>query len=466
MILWIEWMKIVCGLRTACSRTRGFFWLVAALAGFCIRSDLLGASSIVRALGLAEACYDRLLDFFHSAGIKPDTLAKIWTELVLRYFASAVRVNGRILVVGDGIKVAKAGRKMPGVKLLHQESENNTKPEYIMGHSCQAVALVVGADRGAFAVPLATRIHEGVVFSNRCKKRLPKKMVSLVRMTGIMEPYYFLGDAYYACRDVIHGVDGDNGHCVSRVRINAVGYHPATSPKKRERGRPKVYGKKCKLVSIFDAPELMTEAQSPVYGESAVLIRYRHMDLLWKPAGKTIRFVSVVHPARGRIILMTTDLALDPIDVVRLYGMRFKIEVSFKQALRTLGTYGYHFWMRAMKKISRGDGNQYLHHESDKYRDAVRRKLDAYHRFIQTGLIAQGLLQYLSATFPKLVWKNFGSWICTIRPGVPPSEMVTAQALRSTLPEFLSGNNNAPAFTKFLLERIDINRSEGLRLTG
>ena len=466
MILWIEWMKVVAGLRPACSRIQGFLWLTAALAGFCVRQDLLGVSSIMRALGLAEVCYDRLLDFFHSAGIMPDELAKTWTALVLRYFSSALRVNGRLVLAGDGIKVAKAGRKMPGVKLLHQESENNTKPEYIMGHSCQAVALIVGADRGMFAVPLATRIHEGVVFSNRSKKRLPEKMISLVRMAGITDPYYFLADAYYACHDVIHGVDGDNGHCVSRVRNNAVGYHPAVPLKKLKPGRPKVYGKKFKLVSIFDAPESMTEEESPVYGESDVSIRYLCVDLLWKPAGKTIRFVAVEHPSRGRIILMSTDLMLNPIDVIRLYGLRFKIEVSFKQALRTVGAYGYHFWMRAMKKIRRGSGNQYLHRENDKYRDAVRRKLDAYHRFIQVGLIAQGLLQYLSSTFPKLVWQHFGSWLCTIRPGVPPSEMVTAQALRATLPEFLTSRHPDPAFTKFLLERIDFNRSEGLRLTG
>ena len=42
-----------------------------------------------------------------------------------------LRINGRCIVVGDGIKVPKRGRKMPGVKLLHQQSESNTKPEYI-----------------------------------------------------------------------------------------------------------------------------------------------------------------------------------------------------------------------------------------------------------------------------------------------------------------------------------------------
>ena len=34
---------------------------------------------------------------------------------------------------------------MPAVKLLHQQSNCSTKPEYIMGHSLQAIALLVNA---------------------------------------------------------------------------------------------------------------------------------------------------------------------------------------------------------------------------------------------------------------------------------------------------------------------------------
>ena len=157
---------------------------------------------------------------------------------------------------------------------------------------------------------------------------------------------------------------------------------------------------------------------------------------------------------------------LFPIDIIKLYGIRFKIEVSFKNMLRIVGAYAYHFWMRAMTPIKRRSGNQYLHRKTDKYSELVRRKLGAFHRHIQVGIISLGLLQYLSATFPALVWKSFGSWIRTIRPGIPPSEMVTAQALRSTLPQFLTSSQNSSALTKFLLERIDTGRAEGLRLTG
>jgi len=443
-------------------------WLVVALVGFSVRSDLLGVTSIVRGLGLKGHYYDSLIRFFHSTAIDPDRLAQLWVKIALRVFPSVFRFNGRLVLLGDGIKVSKSGRKMPGVKCLHQESDSNTKPEYIMGHSCQAISLVVGAGSSAFAVPLISRIHEGVVFSNRDKRKLPKKMALMVRILDIIDPFYFVADSYYACQSIALDLLEQGGHLISRVRNNAVAYMQAVPKKtaKKPRGRPKFYGKKIKLCSLFDKTEEMITTVSPVYGEVGVNIQYRCVDLIWKPLGRVVRFVLVIHPTRGKCIFICTDLTLPPIDIIRLYGIRFKIELAFKQALRVVGAYGYHFWMRAMTPIKRFSGNQYVHHETEKYRDDVRGKIAAYHRYVQVGLIAQGLLQYLSVQFPALVWKQFGSWLRTIREGIPPSELVTSQALRTGLPEFLVGTHEASAFTKFVLERLDLMRAEGLRLAG
>src|ERR1700733_12738039 len=107
------------------------------------------------------------------------------------------------------------------------------------------------------------------------------------------------------------------------------------------------------------------------------------------------RFVAVIHPRCGRCILMTTDTTLEAIEIIRLYGLRFKLEYSFKQAVHTIGTFSYHFWMKRMTPLKRNAGTQYLHRKPPEYRRAVARKLRAYHVFVQAGIIAHGLMQYL-----------------------------------------------------------------------
>jgi hypothetical protein len=234
--------------------------------------------------------------------------------------------------------------------------------------------------------------------------------------------------------------------------------------KNRKRGRPKFYGEKVKLRTLLKDKKSMHSAASPVYGEKNVTINYQVHDLLWRPVGRLVRFVVVDHPKRGQCILMCTDISLDAIDIIRLYGLRFKIEHSFKQAVRQIGSFYYHFWMRDMKPLRHRNGNQYLHRESIKYRNAIKRKINAYHLFIHAGIVAQGLLQYLSATFPALVWSSFGSWLRTIRPGIPPSEFVVATALRQTMPHFLLSTAKQDSLAKFIIERQDTDRMDMFRL--
>ena len=69
MKLWIHWLSCVYPLRKACSRTQTFMWMILALVGFSIRSELFGVTSFVRACFLKPKKYKCLLGMFHSPAI-------------------------------------------------------------------------------------------------------------------------------------------------------------------------------------------------------------------------------------------------------------------------------------------------------------------------------------------------------------------------------------------------------------
>ena len=439
MSLWLIWLRCVAALRPACRRGRTFLWLTVALAGITVRSEQAGITSLVRALGLHPVAYHRLLHLFHSQAIDLERLTDLWTQLVLTLF-SPLLADGHLVCLADGIKIAKEGKKMPAVRSLHQASDSNSKPPFIMGHSLQAVSILVrGAGSQVAAIPLTARIHEGLRWSDRDCRTLLDKLVLLVFALAKRwsRPFILVADAYYASRKVITPLLEHGHHLVTRAKSNTVAYWPPAATTTRKRGRPRSYGAKVKLKDLAAATQSFVIAPSPVYGEQGVQLRYRCLDLMWRPVGRLVRFVIVHHPHRGTIYLMTTKMDLPPLDVILLYGYRFKIETGFRQAIYVLGSYAYHFWMKDMIPITRRSKGQDLQDTSRQYQQAVWRKLNAYHLHVQVACIAQGLMLHLAHHHAEHVWRQFRSWLRTMDPTRPPSELVVAYVLRDQLHAFM-----------------------------
>ena len=430
--MWANWMAAVLRLRPAFKRLRTFQWFVIILAAMSVRKDLMGVTSFVRSINISPCFYTSILHFFHSTAIDLKKLTELWFSFVFEKFTNKFLINGQIVLLGDGIKIGKEGQNMPAVKLLHQDSQSNSKAEYIMGHSFQAISILICFCFTAISVPLICRIHEGIRTGPRDRKTLMDKFLTLILELNIQAKTtgaYLVADAYYACGKLAKLLKKEGIKLITRVRKNAVAFFAAEAYSGI--GRPRKYGEKVKLWDLFS--QLDSTMLSPIYGDQSVSIRYKIIDLFWKAYGDIVRFCLIDYPGKGKVILMSVDTSLSAKDIITAYGFRFKIEYSFKELVHMIGGFCYRFWAMAMKKIKRGEGDRFIHREPEEMKKKIFQKIFSYNLHVQMALIAHGLLQYLSAHFSDAVWSNFGSWLRTIRPGIPASANVVQESLRNQL---------------------------------
>ena len=332
--------QILVKLRPAFSREASFEWFVLLLWGVLLTPQPAGVTSYVNGVGLSEGYYHQALHWFHSSAFSINELCYRWGRW-LRGHPYTYRLRGQLVYVGDGIKAAKEGRKMPGVKGLHQESENVQKPTWIRGHYFSALGVLIGAGQALFATPISLKLHDGIVPVEReHSSTLVEKMASLC-VAHMVKGSYVLLDAYYASVKVLMPFREHGVHLISRARSTTVaraGYCPR--PGKHGPGRPRQWGSKIKLNTLFAPIEdcLMTSVR--LYGE-AVTVHYQEFRFHWDDADELVLFVLTQMPCGKRMILLSSDINLTGAEVIEAYGWRFKIEVTFRKLFNLLEIIAY-----------------------------------------------------------------------------------------------------------------------------
>lgn len=261
--------QIMVQFRPVFRREATFKWFVLLLWGILLSTQPPAVSSYLNnALGLGEGYYHQAIHWFHSRAFSVDSLCSVWGGWLKKH--SAVhQLKGQRVYVGDGIKVGKEGGKMPGVKGLHQESEDVSKPEWIRGHYFSALGLLLSAEKAIFATLIVLKVHDGIEeIEEEAAVTLVDKM-ALLCMNYMEKGSYALLDAYYASAKVLTPFRKKGLHLISRVRITTVA-HAAFSrrPGKHGPGRHRQWGSPIKLGELFAPIEACSQASVWLYGQS------------------------------------------------------------------------------------------------------------------------------------------------------------------------------------------------------
>jgi len=417
-----------------------FNWFVIVVFGFIIRFDHAGVTSFIRWLYLDPIHYDALLLFFRTASWSVDNLLAHWVSMSITLFPT-IQFNGRLLLIGDGIKISKEAFKMPGVKKLHQHSANSGKGGKIWGHHFGYIGILAGNQKKRFCVPLYGQLHEGVDILKQTEgmnnepttivTRMAKLAINTAQKTGglcyiVLDAYFSTGPMFNYLKVVADDLGRQSVHVITRAKSNYVGFTDREFADKKYDNEDKFI-----LADWFEFPEFFTTAELNIYNADKT-IEYYCTDLLWRPVNDFIRFVCVKDD-HGQYVLMCSDLNLSPTEIIMIYSNRCKIEVMFLFLKHLIGGFCYRFWTKSMPKLNRKIKTDLSTLDKSGIRKA-REVVEAVERFVNIAGIALGLLQYAAITHADEIWDKYTGWLRT-RSSEIPSEAVVQSIIQT---EFFS----------------------------
>ncbi len=428
--------------REAFPRSATFAWFVIAIFGFIVRLDHHGVSSSIRWLRLLPSTYEGFLAFFRSGALKIDKMVDCWLSLVVRQGAVRTRA-GAFVLIGDGIKVAKEAKFMPGVKKLHQDSENSNKAPWIFGHHFGVLGMLVANKNKAFCIPVMAELHEGAEALRQLQGKDANKeglekitvvtlMAELVKgiaeklkepCVAVLDAYFAVGPAFAIAKTRLGSKGERLLHIITRAKSNIVAREEKPQPY-GGRGRPCKYGRRIKLNELFTtrADDFSTVTVN-TYGETKRL-EILCLDLVWHSIQEKLRFV-LIKDDSSTFILICSDLNMSPQEIIELYACRFKIEVTFKMVKHIIGGLYYHFWTKAWRdKVAKTLTMADLEHMNDKNKKLISGAMNAIEGFVNIAMITTGLLQILALQHADRILQLHHWWMRTYPRDVPSEEMV------------------------------------------
>ena len=413
---------ILCFFESCFSRKAAFRWFVIITLGLMLRSDKLGVTSVIRDLALRPDCYVSMIHFFRASSWSLESIRQRWFEAVK--MSSPLYHEGEFhVLIGDGVKQSKEGRRIPGVKKLYQESENSAKSQYIHGHMFGGLGVLAGDIRNWACIPLSIRLHDGLQGARDWEKSSVSSASHIIQM---VEDAYLaaktFGDSLLLLDRYFLSVPGlirlkklnQDGpvqmEIVTKAKRSCKAFEEPEPKKPGTKGRPAKKGKTVHLMELFDTcSSEFLQTEEVLYGKKTP-IRYYSRDLLWgQKLYQKLRFVLVEYQGT-RSILVSTSLKLEPLSVIRLYSYRFRIECTFKELKQQTGAFCYHFWSKHMPKLNyyrKQDEAEPLEKVTDENaRKKILETIKAIEMHMALSCIAMGIVQILSVRLTGTVDSN------------------------------------------------------------
>lgn len=301
------------------------------------------------------SCYHR---FFSQARWTVDDIGQIALHLVLKLLAE----DSPLVVAVDDTLSRKTGKRIWGAGMHHDPLLSTARRAvFSFGHNWVVLSVQLPlpfAPAKTWSLPILMRLYrkkskrgqpraerkttgQAKAAEYRTRPQLASEMIALLASWVPQRTICVVGDSEYAGKSISRQLPG-NVHLTSRMVMNAALYEPAPKRRRGQRGAPRKKGKR-----LASPAELAKSKKVPwkkiklnLY-DKRVRVWYKTCTALWynSAGARMLRIVVVRDPSGQRRddCFFSTDLSLSPKAILRLFAMRWPLEVAFYNAKQCLG---------------------------------------------------------------------------------------------------------------------------------
>jgi hypothetical protein len=293
--------------------------------------------TITGILTFADPWAKRAHDAYHR--FLPDArwcMAELWKSLA-KILIQAFCRSGIITLALDDTLFHRSGRKVDGAGWWRDAVRSTHKNTvYAWGLNLVVLTLQIQPPWGGepLGLPINMRVHRK---NDPSLIELAAQMINDVRQWFAQRPFRVVADGFYA---TLAGKDMHAVTIVSRIRRDANLYDLPPKRRKKQRGRPRTRGKKLaklqKMAAHVQNWQTVTFRQR---GKTVKRLVYTRVVLWYAVSRKPILLVISRDP-NGKEkddFFFTTDVTMDPAEVLACYADRWAIEDTFKNTKQFLG---------------------------------------------------------------------------------------------------------------------------------
>jgi hypothetical protein len=285
------------------------------IIGFIQLGREMHTSSMVQSL-TQSFLHRSLCSFTRFLGENVWAMEEVAEIALVRFFQTlGIKTHSVLFLIVDDTLAEKTGKKIPGCA-WHRD---HTQKSYVFGHQWVLLALLYKD----FLLPLWAKLYHPKGTQGcgpfQTKITIAKKMLQALRLP-IPCKVYLLADSWYWAKALAQLCRKCGYHMISQLKSNSVVW---------------IHGKRTKITALCTLTSVYREVSLLLYGKNKILKIAKFIGTI-QGLGK-VAVVVVKEKRKKPCYLVSTNLHLSALDILKYYAKRWKIEQMIKDLKQRLG---------------------------------------------------------------------------------------------------------------------------------